>query len=637
MTREKTITKSGFPVIIFGIILFITLVLFFGLGVGSLRTYKDIKTFQGQNIRLQALVGIIIHLDEVLTMSARMGAETGNLQWEERYLSFEPQLDAAIKEAERLVPEAFMSKAATQTDVANIKLVTMEKQAFELVRQGQEEAASALLFSDEYDEQKQIYAEGMEQITTSMQNYVKGVVKRHHHHVYITLIAISITLPGLIIAWIYVLRVMRNYIIRRRVAEEELNKLSHAIGCVSKGDYTTKLTSSPVKEIDNIVDGFNRMTQEIRQRENEISAFANILENSLNEIYIFDAKTLRFIHVNKGACLNLGYSVKELSNLTPLDLKPEITAESFAELIEPLRVGKKEKIKFTTVHRRKDGSLYGVEVHLQLSTFQSDPVFVAIVLDITERKKMEETLLQSEKLRAMGMITAGIAHDFNNILAVISGTVQLLEINKEDNKQLMAGLRTIHKVSNDGAQIVRRMRIATRQEDGTSALQPVDIKIVLKQVIEFVKPRWMNIAKAGGINYDIDVDGIMEVPIIMGNESELREVFVNIINNAMDAMEKGGCLSFPTWQSKENIFISISDTGEGMPDEVRRNVFEPFYTTKREKGSGLGLSMSYGIIERHGGDIEVKSEKGKGTTFAAKSWLVWSSVMAETDSPPMPP
>ncbi len=147
MTREKTITKSGFPVIIFGIILFITLVLFFGLGVGSLRTYKDIKTFQEQNIRLQDLVGIIIHLDEVLTMSARMGAETGNLQWEERYLSFEPQLDAAIKEAERLVPEAFMSKAATQTDAANIKLVTMEKQAFLLVRQGQDKAASALLFS----------------------------------------------------------------------------------------------------------------------------------------------------------------------------------------------------------------------------------------------------------------------------------------------------------------------------------------------------------------------------------------------------------------------------------------------------------------------------------------------------------
>jgi hypothetical protein len=154
MVSEKTISDIRYPVIAFVVIMFITLALFLGLGWGSLRSYKDIKTIQERDFRLQKLVGIIIHLDEVLTMSARMGAETGNIQWEERYLGFEPQLDAAIKEAKRLVPETFMSKAATQTDVANIKLVTMEKQAFELVRQGQYKVASALLFSEEYEEQK---------------------------------------------------------------------------------------------------------------------------------------------------------------------------------------------------------------------------------------------------------------------------------------------------------------------------------------------------------------------------------------------------------------------------------------------------------------------------------------------------
>lgn len=157
---------------------------------------------------------------------------------------------------------------------------------------------------------------------------------------------------------------------------------------------------------------------ERKQAEEGVTSFANILEESLNEIYIFDAKTLRFIQVNKGARLNLGYSMEELNNLTPLDLKPEFTMESFTEMVEPLRVGEKKKIQFATVHRRKDGSLYDVEVQLQLSAFQSAPAFVAIILDITERKKMKEVLLQTEKLKALGVITSGVAHDFNNILAI---------------------------------------------------------------------------------------------------------------------------------------------------------------------------------------------------------------------------
>ena len=128
----------------------------------------------------------------------------------------------------------------------------------------------------------------------------------------------------------------------------------------------------------------------------------------------------------------------------------------------------------------------------------------------------------------------------------------------------------------------------------------------------------MNIAKASGVDYDIDIDGIMEVPIVMGIESELREVFTNIINNALDAMEKGGRLSFRTWQNEENSVISISDTGEGMSDEVKGRVFEPFYTTKLAKGSGLGLSVSHGIMKRYSGSIEVESEEGEGTTFTLR-------------------
>jgi PAS domain S-box-containing protein len=130
--------------------------------------------------------------------------------------------------------------------------------------------------------------------------------------------------------------------------------------------------------------------------------FGRILDDSLNEIYMFDATTWKFLRVNRGARENLGFTMDELRSMTPCDIKPRYTAESFAKVIEPLQTGKQKKVQFQTVHRRKDASLYDVEVHLQLSTFESAEVFVAVVLDITERTKAEATLRESEqRLRRM--------------------------------------------------------------------------------------------------------------------------------------------------------------------------------------------------------------------------------------------
>ncbi len=143
----------------------------------------------------------------------------------------------------------------------------------------------------------------------------------------------------------------------------------------------------------------------LRTREAE---FGRILERSLNEIYIFDAETLKFVHVNKGARENTGYTKEELANLTPLDLKPKFTASTLARFIEPLRTGEAEKLQFTTVHRRKDGSLYPVEVHLHLSAFESSPAFVAVTLDITERKRTEDELRESEEQLKMAQRVANM-------------------------------------------------------------------------------------------------------------------------------------------------------------------------------------------------------------------------------------
>ena len=235
--------------------------------------------------------------------------------------------------------------------------------------------------------------------------------------------------------------------------------------------------------------------------------------------------------------------------------------------------------------------------------------------DITKRKKMEEMLLQSEKLKSLGTITAGISHEFNNILAIISGNVQLLQSSYKDHEELSDALRTIRRMTDDGAEISRRMLQFTKTAKDTAGFVPFDINKLINEAIDFTMPRWKNMAQAKGINYHMATEGMKRVPSILCNPTELREVFVNIINNALDAMPDDGRITFHTWNGEDTVFINISDTGEGMPEEVKKNIFDPFFTTKIAVGAGLGMSTAYGIVTAHGGNIEVESEVGKGTTF----------------------
>jgi CheY-like chemotaxis protein len=157
---------------------------------------------------------------------------------------------------------------------------------------------------------------------------------------------------------------------------------------------------------------------------------------------------------------------------------------------------------------------------------------------------------------------------------------------------------------------------------------PFDISELINQAIVFTMPRWKNMAQVKGINYHMDTEGMKRVPSILCNPTEIREILVNIINNALDAMPDGGCMSYSTWSGEDTVFISISDTGEGMSEELKKNIFDPFFTTKVAVGTGLGMSTAYGIVTGHGGKIEVESEVGKGSTFTLQF-----PAAAKADSP----
>ena len=232
---------------------------------------------------------------------------------------------------------------------------------------------------------------------------------------------------------------------------------------------------------------------------------------------------------------------------------------------------------------------------------------------IAEQDRIREQYAQIEKLSALGELASGVAHDFNNTLAGILGRAQLL-LSTKDPERIEAGLQLIVKTAKDGAKTIKRIQDFARQRRDHD-FQPVSVDQLLLDVREITRPRWKSRAESEGVHINLELKLGTDDGRVMGDESELREVLINMVFNAVDAMPKGGTITLSTREAAGKIEISVADTGEGMPDEVRPRVFDPFFTTKGKAGMGLGLAVSYGIIRRHEGSVEVHSEPERGTAF----------------------
>jgi signal transduction histidine kinase/CheY-like chemotaxis protein len=231
---------------------------------------------------------------------------------------------------------------------------------------------------------------------------------------------------------------------------------------------------------------------------------------------------------------------------------------------------------------------------------------------IAEQERMREQFSQMEKLSALGELASGVAHDFNNTLSGILGRAQLLQ-RTGDPEKIKHGLDVIIKTAEDGAKTVKRIQDFARQRRDHN-FELVSIDQILMDASEITRPRWKNCAEASNIHITLDLH-IGSNAMVMGDDSELREVLVNMVFNAIDAMPEGGTLTLTTRTEGDSVIIKIIDTGVGMYPEVRSRIFDPFFTTKGKAGLGLGLAVSFGIIRRHSGNIEVESQYGNGTEF----------------------
>ena len=231
---------------------------------------------------------------------------------------------------------------------------------------------------------------------------------------------------------------------------------------------------------------------------------------------------------------------------------------------------------------------------------------------IAEQERIREQFSQMEKLSALGELASGVAHDFNNTLAGILGRAQLI-LRTNDPEKIQRGLNIIIKTAEDGAKTVKRIQDFARQRRDHD-FEAVSIDSILFDVSEITRPRWKDRAEASNVQITLDLQ-IRSKAKVMGDESELREVLVNMVFNAVDAMPNGGNLTLAAEDVGDSVVISVGDTGTGMAPEVKSRIFDPFFTTKGKAGMGLGLAVSFGIIRRHEGSVEVESEVGAGTKF----------------------
>ncbi len=233
---------------------------------------------------------------------------------------------------------------------------------------------------------------------------------------------------------------------------------------------------------------------------------------------------------------------------------------------------------------------------------------------LDQARAAQTQLVQMEKMRAIGELASGVAHDFNNALMAILGYTELAEESLDDPHALAAHLAIIRKATMDASSTVQRLQRFARQKVPTN-FTPTDINLVVQDVVEFTRPRWKDAAQREGITYRIEVD-LHPVPAISAEASGLREVLINLVYNALNAMPQGGTLRLETRSyDAEHVEIEVADTGVGMTPEIVARIFDPFFTTRGVEGTGLGLAVSWAIVQRHGGTIHVESAPGQGSHF----------------------
>jgi PAS domain S-box-containing protein len=437
---------------------------------------------------------------------------------------------------------------------------------------------------------------------------------------------------------------LADSVARRQQARWEIlgvGALVLVLGMGGSHFFSTQL-SRPVEQLEEVsAQNLAGRKQAEAAREVTEQKYRSIVENAVEGIFLL-APDGRYLSANPAMARIFGYDSPE-HFIAELAEQPEELYLDPQRGNDFLRLAKTEGTvsNFECEASRKDGNIIWISQNARAVRDDDSGAVVHLegtMEDITERKKAADSLktlnaelekaladlkatqnqvIQQERLRALGQMASGIAHDFNNSLMPVMGFTELLLSHPgilDDKKKATGYLETIRTAAQDAASIVARLREFYRSNEHSDVFTAVDLVHLARQAVSLTQPKWKGQAHASGIEIKV-VEDLKVVPPISGDESALREVLTNLIFNAVDAMPQGGSITLRTWCEDDRALLDVSDSGAGMTEEVRQRCLEPFFTTKGERGTGLGLAMVFGIVQRHQGAIDLRTQLGEGTTF----------------------
>jgi two-component system cell cycle sensor histidine kinase/response regulator CckA len=359
---------------------------------------------------------------------------------------------------------------------------------------------------------------------------------------------------------------------------------------------THQIHDASYQELEKEVADRTRALRESEER------FRRLAEASFEGVVISEKGVI--LDVNELYCDMLGYTRSELLGHSLLAWVAPQLQERVKHYIET-----DYDEPYESVMLKKDGSQFPIEVRARTVPYDGRLVRVAAIRDISERKMMEQEKIRLERVNAIGELVQGVAHNFNNLLVGMLGNAQLIQMRSKD-EEVLGDANLIVESALRAKELVRRLQVSI-QGDREYTLA-VDVNEVIQRALELTRPRWQDESHVNGVVVVVDLR-LNFVSPVWGAWERLRDVMVNLILNAVEAMPNGGTLTIETKMVDKVLHVVFTDTGIGMNEEIRRRVFEPFFTTKSNVGSGLGLSLVQGTIKSWGGTVEIESAEGKGT------------------------
>lgn len=407
-----------------------------------------------------------------------------------------------------------------------------------------------------------------------------------------------------------------------------LQQLISATQDIAHGKYTTipKVTDN---EIGQLMTAFNSMVTSLDSEKAEVSNLINQLSVSESQLRtLYDNAPLGIcITTKEGSILRTNPSMQKIVGLG----NDELQALNFSDLFEKSTDGQniladivqEQTIdNFETVLRHNDGSSFPVRMVLTMISVDQQQAIFAIIENVTEKKKLENQLIQARKLEAVGSLAGGVAHDFNNLLTPILGYSELLLINLDQQDRDFKAVKAIWDAAEKARDIIRQLLAFSRKQ--TLEFKSVDLNIVISDFYSLLQRT---------VREDIIIKKVLaeSLPFINADPGQIEQILMNLAVNAQDAMPKGGRLTIETIETELDaayankqksvlpgtyVMLAVSDTGQGMDAATLEHIFDPFFTTKETGGgTGFGLATVYGIVKQHSGNISVYSEVGQGTTF----------------------